>query len=119
MTKIRTLFIALTLAMVVTGCASSGVPQKPQTQKTNTVTQSNIIINQGANTFDAKVLDKFLTVVSSKNPAILQVKRFTDEGDPILQTWDYKDGLIRYTYDNSQDKFAGIVRASNHLITRT
>ncbi|MDM5190738.1 DUF4362 domain-containing protein [Bacillus sp. DX4.1] len=59
---------------------------------------------------DVTNLDKFqqfLTRVKSGQTDQVRIVHYTDEGDPIFQTLEYDGIEIRYTSDNSQDKFAG------------
>ena len=52
-------------------------------------------------------IDKFIDYVHKDLSAKYQLTKTTDEGDPIVQTLDYDGTTIKYTYDNTKDKFAG------------
>jgi len=65
-------------------------------------------------------LDNFLEVVNSGKQSNLRIEQITYEGDPILQTLKYNNGLIRYTFDNSKDKWGGKnkgIRTSEYVKT--
>jgi len=47
----------------------------------------------------------FLEQVERRQPASIQLTKFTDEGDPIFHNLDYDGSRIRYAYDNSLDGF--------------
>ena len=107
MKKLGIVFATFVLALVVSGCSNSGVTQLVQPQEAKGV-QGNIFVSQNRDkASDIKDLGNFLEAVNNGKQANLQIRQTTDEGDPILTTLEYNDGIIKYTYDNSHDKFAG------------
>jgi len=52
-------------------------------------------------------IDKFIDYVHQDLSARYQLTKTTVEGDPIIQTLDYDGTTIKYTCDNTKDKFAG------------
>jgi len=52
-------------------------------------------------------IDRFIDYVHQDLSAKYQLTKTTDEGDQIIQTLDYDGTTIKYTYDNTKDKFAG------------
>lgn len=63
-------------------------------------------VREDAITYDN--IDDFINIIHTKNlRAKFQVTKTTDEGDPIIQTLEYDGKTIKYTFDNSKDKFAG------------
>ncbi|WP_223701096.1 DUF4362 domain-containing protein [Sutcliffiella deserti] len=55
-------------------------------------------------------LDRFEDFVESVENGVkdgIRITIYTDEGDPIYNNLDYDGNKIQYTYDNSQDGFAG------------
>ena len=66
-------------------------------------------VREEAVTYDN--IDDFINIMHTKNlSAKFQVTKTTDEGDPIIQTLEYDGKTIKFTYDNSKDKFAGTDR---------
>ena len=67
---------------------------KPPEVRAATVTYDNI--------------DDFINIIHTKNlSAKFQITQTTDEGDPITQTLEYDGKIIKSTFDNTKDKFAG------------
>lgn len=51
--------------------------------------------------------EEFLTNLSNKKEDVIRITAYTEEGDPIFQDLKFDSKDIQYTYDNSNDKFAG------------
>ncbi|MCL6586135.1 MAG: DUF4362 domain-containing protein [Anoxybacillus sp.] len=51
--------------------------------------------------------ERFVANVESGKKDKIRITMYTDEGDPIFRNLDYNGEKIQYTYDNSQDAFAG------------
>lgn len=109
MKKLGIVFATFVFVLVVSGCSNSGVTQQEQSEKSKIV-QGNIVLGLSGEVSGMKDLDTFLEAVNNGKQANLQIKQYTDEGDPILQTMEYSNAIIWYTFDNSQDKFAGTNR---------
>jgi Domain of unknown function (DUF4362) len=60
-------------------------------------------------------IDKFIAYVHQDLNAKYQVTQTTVEGDPIIQTLEYDGTTIKFTFDNTKDKFAG---TSKGVITK-
>ena len=72
------------------------------------VKDSDIEFSQaGEITSNLNKLEKFIQNVENGNEDKIRIVRKTIEGDPIFDTLDYNGENIKYTYDNSQDKFGG------------
>jgi len=106
MNKLRIVFATLILALVVSGCSNLQETQQLQPQESKVV-QGNIIVSQNDDASDIKDLGNFLEAVNNGKQANLQIRQTTDEGDPTFTILEYNNGIIKYTYDNSQDKYAG------------
>jgi hypothetical protein len=52
-------------------------------------------------------LEEFYNNFQNQLKSQLSIARFTDEGDPIFIDLDFNGESIKYTYDNSWDKFGG------------
>jgi|SRR5665648_25898 len=83
--------------LILNGCSPS---VKKQTQEKN-----NPEVKTAAITVDS--IDKFIDYVHQDLSAKYQLTKTTAEGDPIIHTLDYDGTTIKYTYDNTKDKFAG------------
>ncbi|MCB8815739.1 DUF4362 domain-containing protein [Desulfosporosinus shakirovi] len=106
MKKLRIVFTTFVLGLVVSGCSNSEETQQVQPQEAKVV-QGNIFVSRNNEASDIKDLGEFLEAVNNGKQANLQIRQTTDEGDPTFTTLEYNNGIIKYTYDNSQDKYAG------------
>lgn len=73
----------------------------------NSVKDSDIVFKQDAITNNLDKLEGFIVNVENGKEDKIRIVRRTIEGDPIFDTLDYNGENIKYTYDNSQDKFGG------------
>ena len=72
------------------------------------VKDSDIVFSHGGEiTSNLDKLEKFIQNVKNGNEDKIRIVRKTIEGDPIFDTLDYNGENIKYTYDNSKDKFGG------------
>lgn len=72
-----------------------------------TAIRNGDVVNVHGQTYNVEQLDAFIDNVKSGRNAKVQITGYTIEGDPIFQILEYDGKVIRYTYDNSRDKFAG------------
>lgn len=72
-----------------------------------TAIKNSDVVNVHGQTYNVEQLNAFLANVKSGHKAKVQITEYTNEGDPIFQILEYNGQVIRYTYDNSKDKFAG------------
>ena len=61
--------------------------------------------HEGEITSNLDKLEKFIQNVENGNEDKIRIVRYTTEGDPIFDTLDYNGENIKYTYDNSRDKY--------------
>jgi hypothetical protein len=78
----------------------------------NRAYNSEEAIKRGDIVYQAKVanlerFEQFLINLSNKKEDTIRVTGYTDEGDPIFQDLQFDGKVIQYTYDNSNDDFAG------------
>ncbi|MBO0588808.1 DUF4362 domain-containing protein [Sporosarcina sp. E16_8] len=72
------------------------------------VKDSDIVFSQeGEITSNLDKLLKFIQNVENGNEDTIHIVRRTTEGDPIFDTLDYNGESIKYSHDNSKDKFGG------------
>ncbi|MCB8818828.1 DUF4362 domain-containing protein [Desulfosporosinus shakirovi] len=108
MKRFSLVLATLVLAITITGCSDTKVSEQIQPQESKTF-QGNIVVDQSGAISDVNVVDNFLASVSQGEVANLQIKKFTEEGDPIFQTLYYDKNVIKLTIDDSLDK----MRAGN------
>jgi len=78
----------------------------------NRAYNSEEAIKRGDIVYQAKVsnlerFEQFLINLSNKKEDTIRVTGYTDEGDPIFQDLRFDGKVIQFTYDNSNDEFAG------------
>lgn len=71
------------------------------------VKDSDIVFEQGEITSNLDKLEGFIVNVKNEKADKIRIVRRTIEADPIFDTLDYNGVKIKYTYDNSKDKFGG------------
>jgi hypothetical protein len=70
------------------------------------------VIKRGDIVYQVKVdnlerFEKFLDNLSNKKEDTIRVTNYTKEGDPIFEDLQFDGKSIQYTYDNSNDAYAG------------
>ncbi|MGI6451468.1 MAG: DUF4362 domain-containing protein [Desulfitobacteriia bacterium] len=94
--------VLIMLLLFLTACSSAS-----DSYDFETAIRNGDVVNVHGQTYNVEQLDAFLANVKSGHKAEVQITEYTIEGDPILQILAYDGQVIRYTYDNSRDKFAG------------
>jgi hypothetical protein len=84
----------------VTGCSKSSAYGSEEAINRGDVVYQNEVFN--LNRFE-----QFKQNVSNEKEDRIRVTGYTDEGDPVFQDLDFDGKVIHYTYDNSNDQFAG------------
>ena len=96
------------LLIILMGCQQQNQmnnPQKPYSSD-KAIKSGDIVSING----EMKNIDKFkafLQNVSNKENDEIRITEYTTEGDPIFHHLLYEGNEILYTYDNSQDGYAG------------
>jgi hypothetical protein len=99
----------LILLLFVLRCSSSnGVQQNQggQEKVSGTLTNSKIIAVQES-TLNVDSVKNFFDNFNRGQKVKFQVTKTTDEGDPIFHSVEFDGKTIKYTVDNTKDKFAG------------
>lgn len=98
----RFLFIVIVfwVAISIVGCSKSGAYGSEEAIKRGDVVDQNEVIN-------LKRFEQFLINLSYKKEDTIRVTGYTHEGDPIFQDLRFDGEVIHYTYDNSNDEYAG------------
>jgi len=80
-------------------------PKKPYRSE-EAITNGDVVNLQGKIS-NLDKFERFVANVESGKKDKIRITMYTDEGDPIFRNLDYNGEKIQYTYDNSQDAFAG------------
>jgi hypothetical protein len=107
-------FLLVFLIIIHIGCGT-----KPKAGNQQTLVNGEVTVNLQGQVFNVEHVDNFFNEVNNGREAKVQIKKFTDEGDPILQLLEFDGKVIKYTFDNSQDKFAGTQRGTRQTIFNT
>lgn len=100
MKRFPLIIILLTIVFSNIGCSN------------NRVYSSEDAINRGDIVYQVEVanlerFEQFLINLSDKKEDTIRVTGYTHEGDPIFQDLQFDGKDIQYTYDNSNDEYAG------------
>ncbi|WP_238378745.1 DUF4362 domain-containing protein [Halalkalibacillus sediminis] len=71
------------------------------------VREGDVTVNQGGEISNLNEFNNFIENVENEDKDTVRIVRYTTEGDPIFLTLEYNGEDIKYTYDNSQDEYAG------------
>ena len=96
----RFIFIIILVAISIIGCSKSGAYGSEEAIKGGDVVYQNEIVN-------LERFEQFLINLSNKKEDTIRVTGYTHEGDPIFQDLQFDGEIIHYTYDNSNDEYAG------------
>ncbi|MGG3889595.1 DUF4362 domain-containing protein [Metabacillus fastidiosus] len=96
------LFIVILLFVVISisGCSKSGAYGSEEAIKRGDIVYRNEVVN-------LEKFEQFLINLSNKKEDTIRVTAYTHEGDPVFQDLRFDGEVIHYSYDNSNDKFAG------------
>jgi hypothetical protein len=101
--KVKCLFVFSTilLSMILVGCQ-----QKRPYDPAEAIKNGDVVNDHG----EIGNLDKFKQFIKNVNNGVkdkIRITSYTTEGDPIFDSLDYNGKEIKYTYDDSQDKYGG------------
>ncbi|WP_051404898.1 DUF4362 domain-containing protein [Bacillus cihuensis] len=94
------IIIIFLVAISSIGCSKSGAYGSEEAIKRGDVVHQNEVVN-------LERFEQFLINLSNKKEDTLRVTGYTHEGDPIFQDLQFDGEVIHYTYDNSNDEYAG------------
>ncbi|WHY27775.1 DUF4362 domain-containing protein [Bacillus wiedmannii] len=97
----RFLLIMILLLIVIStiGCSSGAYSYEEAIKK------GDIVYQVKADNLER--FEKFLDNLSNKKEDTIRVTSYTKEGDPIFEDLQFDGKSIQYTYDNSNDAYAG------------
>jgi hypothetical protein len=84
----------------ISGCSKSGGYGFEEAIERGDVVYRNEV-------FNLERFEQFLINLSNKNEDTIRITVYTHEGDPVFQDLQFDGEVIHYSYDNSNDKFAG------------
>ncbi|HWL22581.1 MAG TPA: DUF4362 domain-containing protein [Ureibacillus sp.] len=87
-------------AISIIGCSKSGAYGSEEAIKRGDIVYQNEVVN-------LERFEQFLINLSNKKEDTIRVTGYTQEGDPIFQDLQFGGEVIHYTYDNSNDEYAG------------
>jgi hypothetical protein len=98
----RFLFVVLSFLFVfiITGCSKNEAYGLEEAIKRGDIVYQDEVIN-------IEKFEQFLINISNKKEDCIRVRGYTHEGDPIFQDLQFDGKVIEYSYDNSNDEFAG------------
>ncbi len=98
----RFLFIVIIflVAISIIGCSKSGAYGSEEAIKRGDVVYQNEVVN-------LERFEQFLINLFNKKADTIRITGYTHEGDPIFQDLQFDGEVIHYTYDNSNDEYAG------------
>lgn len=100
--KKKIILVLIMMLLFLSACSPA-----PDSYDSETAIRNGDVVNLHGQTYNVDKLDAFMADVKSGRKAKVQISEYTIEGDPILQILEYDGKVIRYTYDNSRDQFAG------------
>ncbi|NRD78511.1 DUF4362 domain-containing protein [Bacillus sp. BRMEA1] len=84
-----------------------GTENQKKSYQPETAIENGDIVNLHGKISNLDKFKNFIKNVKSGNKDKIRITMYTDEGDPIFYNLNYDSKQIQYTFDNSQDKFAG------------
>jgi hypothetical protein len=101
--KVKCIFVFSTilLSMILFGCQ-----QKKPYYPAEAIKNGDIVNDHG----EISNLDKFKQFMKNVNNGVkdkIRITSYTTEGDPIFDNLGYDGKKIKYTYDDSQDRYGG------------
>jgi len=80
-------------------------PEKPY--KSEEAIKNGDVVNNHGNISNFEKFEDFIANVRANKKDNIRITAYTTEGDPIFYNLQYDGTNIQYTFDNSQDGFAG------------
>lgn len=93
--------------MMLLGCQQENETSNPKKiYSTEDVKESDVVDRHGEIS-NIDIFETFIDHVRSGVKDEIRISVYTTEGDPIFHNLNYDVNKIQYTYDNSQDVYAG------------
>jgi hypothetical protein len=97
--KIFLIVISL-VVLTINGCSQNEAYGSEKAIKKGDVVYLNEV-------FNIEKFNKFLVNLSNNKKDSIRITAYTDEGDPTFKDLKYDGTEIKYSYDDSNDKFGG------------
>ncbi len=102
---------ALVASVLAAGCGSSTTYTPSGSSTTyppsEAIRRGDVVVGPGEKISNLSTFTRFLNDLDHHKSGTLQITRYTSEGDPIFADLSTDGSVIRYTFDDSQDKFGG------------
>jgi hypothetical protein len=115
--KFPTCIFVVLLAFTLTACNKSNGnesapaenhPKKPY--RLEEAVKNGDVVNLHGKIHNLDRFERFASHVENEEEDQIRITSYTDEGDPVFYHLVYDGEKIQYTFDNSQDAFAGSER---------
>lgn len=96
------------LTIILIGCqqeTGANNPKKPY--HSEEAIENGDVVNLHGEISNLERFENFLGNIKSGSKDEIRITNYTIEGDPIFYHLNYDGNKIQYTYDNSQDEYAG------------
>ncbi|MBB6733979.1 DUF4362 domain-containing protein [Cohnella zeiphila] len=106
------LFLILSFAVLLLvsctdkgGRTAAGLPAISKPYGSDRAIENGDIVNAHGKLYNGEKWNTFMSSLENHAPSAVRITQYTTEGDPIFYELAYDGSSIRYTYDNSMDKF--------------
>lgn len=96
--------------LVLARCGSTAyVPPGSSTtySPTEAIQHGDVVVDPGGKVTNLSAFTTFLDNWKHHKSGTVQVTSYTTEGDPVIVYLSFDGKILRYTFDDSQDKFGG------------
>ncbi|RKP55048.1 DUF4362 domain-containing protein [Cohnella endophytica] len=113
------------IAMILLTACNSTKPNSVSSHSDLTISEAEkagYVVSGPGGLSGVEKLEEFYHKFQNRIKSQLSIARYTDEGDPLFIDLDFNGESIKYTYDNSWDKFGGQekgVKATNCEVITT
>lgn len=93
--------------MMLLGCQQENETSKPKKLYSPDDVKKSDVVDRHGEISNIDIFETFIDNVWSGVKDEIRISVFTTEGDPIFYNLNYDGNKIQYTFDNSQDAYAG------------
>ncbi|MEK5232462.1 DUF4362 domain-containing protein [Lysinibacillus sp. FSL K6-0232] len=108
MKKFSLMLCVTFLSIVLLGCQEEAeMSDQKQADSLEEALANGDVVNLHGKISNLEKFTSFIENIQKGAKDAIRITTYTIEGDPIYYHLDYDGDKIQYTYDNSQDKYAG------------
>ncbi|WP_236690836.1 DUF4362 domain-containing protein [Lysinibacillus xylanilyticus] len=108
MKKISLILSLILLSIVLLGCQQESEINNPKkSYSSEEAIENGDVVNLHGEISNLDRFESFIENVEKGAKDEIRITMYTIEGDPIFYNLNYNGNKIQYTYDNSQDGYAG------------